>query len=80
VGHMLRSSDLLRLEVNQARVSQSGLKTGGGMASMVHVLSSRRFRGVEAEDKWVDTTGCIKLFYPNFVVFIILGPKGILVS
>jgi hypothetical protein len=23
--------------------------------------------------------GCIGLFYPNFVVFIVFGPKGILV-
>jgi hypothetical protein len=29
-GHALRSSDLLRVEVSLARVSQSGLKTGGG--------------------------------------------------
>jgi hypothetical protein len=30
VGHVLRSSDLLRMETSIARVSQSGLKTGGG--------------------------------------------------
>jgi hypothetical protein len=29
-GHTLRSSGLLRVEVSLARVSQSGLKTGGG--------------------------------------------------
>jgi hypothetical protein len=28
-GHVLRSSSLLGMEVNLARVSQSGLKTGG---------------------------------------------------
>jgi hypothetical protein len=30
VGHTSRSSGLLRLKVSRARVSQSGLKTGGG--------------------------------------------------
>jgi hypothetical protein len=29
-GHVSRSSDLLHVEVSQARVSQSGLKTGRG--------------------------------------------------
>jgi hypothetical protein len=46
---------------------------------MVHVASSQRSRGVEAEDGRVDATDCIELFYPNFVVFIVLGPRGILV-
>jgi hypothetical protein len=30
VGHALRSSSLLGIEASLARVSQSGLKTGGG--------------------------------------------------
>jgi hypothetical protein len=30
VGYASRSSHLLRLEANRARVSQSGIKTGGG--------------------------------------------------
>jgi hypothetical protein len=29
-GHTLRSSNLLRVKASLARVSQSGLKTGGG--------------------------------------------------
>jgi hypothetical protein len=29
-GHVSRSSDLLRVEANLARVFRSGLKTGGG--------------------------------------------------
>jgi hypothetical protein len=33
VGHALRSSSLLRLEASQARVSESGLKTGGGVTA-----------------------------------------------
>jgi hypothetical protein len=31
VGHVSRSSDLLRMEASRARVSQSDLKTGGGV-------------------------------------------------
>jgi hypothetical protein len=30
VGHASRSSDLVRVEASQTRISQSGLKTGGG--------------------------------------------------
>jgi hypothetical protein len=30
VGHALRSSVLLHVEASQTRVSQSGIKTGGG--------------------------------------------------
>jgi hypothetical protein len=30
VGHASRSSGLLHMEANLARVSQSGMKTGGG--------------------------------------------------
>jgi hypothetical protein len=79
VGHALRSSGLVRLEVSRARVFQSGLKTNRGTAWMVPVVSSRRLCRVEAEYRWVDTTGCVGLFNPNFIVFYVLGPMGILV-
>jgi hypothetical protein len=46
---------------------------------MVHVASSWRSRGVEAEDGQVDATCCIILFYHNFAIFIVLGPSNILV-
>jgi hypothetical protein len=59
VGHSLRSSGLLHLEVSQARVSQSSLKTGITAAWMMHVTSSRRSRGDEAEDGRVDAMSCI---------------------
>jgi hypothetical protein len=45
---------------------------------MVHVTSSRRSRRDEGEDGQVDTTGCIRLFYLNFVIFIVLDHYGIL--
>jgi hypothetical protein len=34
---------------------------------------------VEVKDGWVDAIGCIELFYPNFVIFFVLGHKGSLV-
>jgi hypothetical protein len=46
---------------------------------MVHVASSQRLHGDETEDERVDATDCIKLFYPNFVVFIVLGHKSSLI-
>jgi hypothetical protein len=79
VGHTLRSSGLIRLEASRARVSQSSLKTGRGVARMVHEASLQRSRGDQDEDEWVDAMGYIRLFYPNFTIFIVLGHKGSLV-
>jgi hypothetical protein len=79
VEHVSRSNSLLYLKASQARVSQSSLKTSRGAAWMVLVTSSRRSRGDKAEDERVDAMGCIRLFYPNFAVFFVLGHKGSLV-
>jgi hypothetical protein len=46
---------------------------------MVHVASSPRLRGDQVEDGWVDATGCVGPCYTCFVIFIVLGPWGILV-
>jgi hypothetical protein len=46
---------------------------------MVHVVLSRRSHGDEVEGERVDVMGCIRLFYHNFAVFIILGHQGSLV-
>jgi hypothetical protein len=46
---------------------------------MVHMASSWRSRGDETKDRRVDAMGCIRLFYPNFIVFIVLGHKDSLV-
>jgi hypothetical protein len=46
---------------------------------MVHMTLSQRSRGDEAEDEWADAMGCIRLFYPNFTVFVVLGNEGSLV-
>jgi hypothetical protein len=46
---------------------------------MVHMASFWRLYGDEVKDGRVDAMGYIRLFYPNFVVFIVLGNKGSLV-
>jgi hypothetical protein len=58
IRHASRSSDLLRLGASRARVSQSNLKTGGGVTQMVHTASLRRSRGSKVEDGWSDGIGC----------------------
>jgi hypothetical protein len=78
VGHPSRSNELIHMEASGVRVSQSSLKTGAGVVWMVHVTSSRRLRRVEAEDGRVDVMGCIGPFYPNFIIFIVLGSRDIL--
>jgi hypothetical protein len=46
---------------------------------MVHVTSSRKSREDGVEDGWVDVMSCIRLFYPNFTIFVVLDHKDILV-
>jgi hypothetical protein len=79
VGHASRSSSLLHVEASLARVSQSGLKTGGGATTGGARAPSRRLRQRQDEDGRVDVTGCVGPYYPTFVVFNVLGPKGIVV-
>jgi hypothetical protein len=62
VRHTSRSSDLLHVEASRTRVFQSGLKTGGG---------------VTTGGGQIDVMDCIRPFYPKVVIFIELGPKGI---
>jgi hypothetical protein len=46
---------------------------------MLYVTSSQRSCGDAAEDGWVDTICCIELFYPNFIIFIVLAPNDNLI-
>jgi hypothetical protein len=46
---------------------------------VTHVPSSRRSRRDEAEDVQIDVTGCIRLFYPNFAIFVVLSHNDSLV-
>jgi hypothetical protein len=82
-GHASRSSGLLCLQVSRARVSQSGLKSGGDTAWVVHVASSRRLRESEAKDGWFDGIGRdmmeIGPKYPSLAVIFFSTCRGILV-
>jgi hypothetical protein len=79
VGHASRSSSLLRFEASRARVFQVASKLVEERRRVVHVASSRRSREDEIKDGRVDAMGCIGPFYPYFIVFIVLGPRVILV-
>jgi hypothetical protein len=79
VGHTSRSSSLLGVEASLTRVSQSGLKTNGGARWVMHVAPSRRLRRRQAEDGWVDATGCVGPCYLCFAVFFLLGRRGVVV-
>jgi hypothetical protein len=46
---------------------------------MVHVASSWRLHRGQVEDGWVDVTGYFRPCYPCFVVFLVLGTRGIVV-
>jgi hypothetical protein len=47
--------------------------------SVVHVAPSRRLRRGQVEEGRVDAMGCVGTCYPFFTVFILLGPRGIVV-
>jgi hypothetical protein len=79
VGHASRSNGLLHVEASLARVFQSGLKTGETRRRVVHVAPSWRLRRRQIEDGRVDATGCVRLCYPTFIVFSVLGSRGIVV-
>jgi hypothetical protein len=76
VGHVSRSSGLLRVKASLARVSQSGLKTGGG-------ATAGGARGTITEvaggARGIDATGCVGPCYATFAVFNVLNPRGIVV-
>jgi hypothetical protein len=78
-GHASRSSGLLRLEASQDRVSQFASKLVEERRWVVHVALSQMSRDDEAEDGRVNAMGCIVIFYPNFTIFVVLAPRGILV-
>jgi hypothetical protein len=78
-GHVSRSSDLFGVEASLARVFQSGLKTDGGTTTGGARGTITRLRRRQVEYERVDTTGFVGPYYPTFVVFNVLGPKGIVV-
>jgi hypothetical protein len=79
VGPASRSSSLLHHEASRSRVSQFACKLAEERRRMVHMALSKRSCEDEAKDGRVDAMGCIRLFYPNFAIFVVLGHRGILV-
>jgi hypothetical protein len=79
MGHALRSSGFLHREASRAKVFQFPSKLAEERRRVVHVASSWRLREDEIKDGRVDATTYILLFYPNFVIFFVLGHKGSLV-
>jgi hypothetical protein len=66
VGHASRSSSLFGMEASLARISQSGLKTDGG-------VMMGGARGTIAEI--ASEAPC----YPYFAIFFLLGLRGVVV-
>jgi hypothetical protein len=46
---------------------------------VVHVAPSQKLCRRQAEDEWVDATGCVGPCYPCFTIFFLLGPRGVVV-
>jgi hypothetical protein len=45
----------------------------------VYVALSRRSRGDKVKDRHIDVIGCIRLFYINFIIFVVLVTKDNLI-
>jgi hypothetical protein len=46
---------------------------------VVHVAPSRMLRRDQVEDGRVDAMDCVESCYPCFIIFNVLGPRGIVV-
>jgi hypothetical protein len=73
VGHALRSSGLLRVEVCRARVFQFTSRLAETRRWVMHVTPSWRLRRVQIEDGCVDAIGCVGPCYTCFAIFIVLS-------
>jgi hypothetical protein len=78
-GHTSRSSGLLCLKASRDRVFHFASKLVEERRRVVHVTSSWMSHEDEVEDSRVDAIDCIRPFYPYFVIFVVLGDRGILV-
>jgi hypothetical protein len=76
--HALRSSGLLHREASRAKFSQFTSKLVNERRWIVHVTSSQMSRKDKVEDRRIDATGYIGLFYLYFTIFIVLDNRVIL--
>jgi hypothetical protein len=67
------------VEASLPRVSQSGLKTGGGATTGGARGTITKLCRRQVEDGRVDAMGYVGPFYPTFAVFNVLCPRGIVV-
>jgi hypothetical protein len=79
VGHASTSGGLLRLKASRARASQSSLRLAEAQRRVVHMAPSWWLRRDQVEDGWVDAMGCVRPCYPYFIIFYVLGPRGIVI-
>jgi hypothetical protein len=78
--HTSRFSCLLGMKASLSRVFQSGLNTGGGaMVGGARGTITEVESEAKVKDGRVDATGCVGPCYPIFVVFNVLGSRGILI-
>jgi hypothetical protein len=79
MGHALRSSGLLQLEVSRATVSQFVSKLTEAQRWVVHVSPLWRLHRDQVEDGRVDVMGYVGSCNPYIVVFFVLCPRGVIV-
>jgi hypothetical protein len=79
MGHALRSSGLLHLEVSRARVFQFASKLVEARRWVVHVAPLWRLHRDQVKDGQVDMTGYVRSCHPYIAVFFILCTRGVLV-
>jgi hypothetical protein len=78
-GHVWRSNDLLHVKASQGRVFEFVSRLSEVRQWVVRVAPKQRSHEDEVEDGLVDAIGCVRPFYPNFVIFLLLGSRGSLV-
>jgi hypothetical protein len=77
--HASRSGSLFYLEASHTKVSQSGLKTGGGVTTDSARDTIMEVAQDPVEDGRINMTGCVGPDYPYFTVFYVLVFMGIVV-
>jgi hypothetical protein len=60
-------------------VSQFASRLVEAQRRVMHVASSQRLCWVQVEDGRVYAMGCVRPCYSCFVIFVLLGPRGIIV-
>jgi hypothetical protein len=67
------------MEVSQVGFPRLASRLEEARRRVVHVASSLRLRRSQVKDRWVNATGCVGPCYPCFAIFVLLGPKDVVV-